>query len=98
MVQSTGLKQQLATTTIMTTFEINASMLVQHRHIFLAACMHNGRVFLICVSHVTELLRHTHHRSYSCNGAKHGSNSTTYTTIMTTVQICLLWLLRLLRH
>ena len=24
-----------------------------------------------CVSRVTELLRHTHHRSYSCNGAKH---------------------------
>ena len=25
----------------------------------------------IYVSHVTELLRHTHHKSYSCNGAKH---------------------------
>ena len=25
----------------------------------------------ICASRVTELLRHTHHKSYSCNGAKH---------------------------
>ena len=27
----------------------------------------------ICASCVTELLRHTHHKSYSCNGAKHRS-------------------------
>ena len=29
----------------------------------------------IRVSRVTELLRHTHHKSYSCNGAKHRSTT-----------------------
>ena len=74
-------------------------LLLHRRHEFLAAaCLHNGCVFLICVSRATVLLRHTHHKSYSCNGAKHMSKTTSCTTTMTTIQICLLlpWLLR--RH
>ena len=45
-----------------------------------------------------EGVRHTHYKSYSCNGAKHMSKTTSCTTTMTTIQICLLlpWLLR--RH
>ena len=39
-------------------------------------CIPHATTTNVCVSRLTELPRHTHHKSYSCNGAKHTKSNT----------------------
>ena len=54
----------------------------------------------ICASRVTELLRHTHHKSYSCNGAAHGFKTLKQQSATTTqtVPTCASRVTELLHH